>query len=69
MTGKCKCGNGTFIHLIFVLQCDKCGEIQALQENDTTGLSFLVERYTGDNPDNKPGKDVAFIPTKVKGAQ
>lgn len=63
---KCeKCANGTFRHLIFVLQCMKCGEIQVPPKEDTKGVDFLVQRYTAPTEENAPGKDIAFVPEIV----
>jgi hypothetical protein len=64
---KCsKCENDSFRHLIFVLQCDKCGEIQSLPKDDTTGLDFLVQRYTKPTENNRPGEDIEFVVKTVK---
>lgn len=61
-----KCDNDSFRHLIFVLQCDKCGEVQPLPTDDTTGLDFLVQRYTKPTENNKPGADTSFVVRTVK---
>jgi hypothetical protein len=64
---KCECGNDQFRHMIFVLQCTQCGVIQALPKEDKSGVNFLVERYKGDNPDNKPGQDGSVMTRMVDG--
>ena len=64
---KCsKCENDTFKHLIFVLQCEKCGEICMPPKEDTSGLDFLVQRYTAPTENNHPGADTAFVVETVK---
>lgn len=63
---KCvKCQNESFNHLIFVLQCDKCGEIVSTPKEDTTGVDFLVQRYTKPTENNRPGADTEFEVKKV----
>ena len=64
---KCaKCQNDSFRHLIFVLQCDKCGEVTAPPQDDTAGLDFLVQRYANPTENNRPGADTEFVVETVK---
>jgi hypothetical protein len=64
---KCtKCENDTFNHLIFVLQCTKCGEICMPPIEDTIGLDFLTQRYTNPTENNAPGVDIEFVVETVK---
>lgn len=55
---KCNRPDIQFVLVGFMCRHEDCQHFFAPKEVQEAAVNFLVERYTGDNPENKPGQDV-----------
>lgn len=54
---KCNRKETQFMLVGFICRHDDCQHFFEIPETTQFGLNYLVERYTGNNPENKPGLD------------
>jgi hypothetical protein len=54
---KCNRPETQFVLVGFICRHPDCHHFFSTPEATKVGTDFLVERYTGNNPENKPGLD------------
>ena len=63
---KCNRSEVQFVLVGFMCSHSDCQHFFETPEARQQALGFLVERYTGDNPENKPGMDTEVPKYKGK---